>query len=385
MQLTRRLILLLFFISTAIPAQSQLPELINDAEFRPTAKAAIDSVYNFNFDGADQALTPWKQKYPNHPLWTLIEGMKFWWQVLSDLEDTSNDQQFYELMKKADYEAGKLLHRQSDHVDGLIIRAIANGYMARQHANRSEWITSMNYGRKAIQAYNYLMEIKPNLDDLKLAEGLKLYYLAYLPEEYPVVKTVSWALPDGNKSKGLSMLREAAKEAIFAKAEAKYFLGNINYNYESNYGLAVRYFEELQSSYPQNNYYTRVLVKSYYQQEKYSRALQFIDDAIDRWERQDLPHQKVLQEELLTWKGRILEEQGKQQAALSCYKNSFARSQELPNTSDRSFYVISGYLAGKILYDQKQFKQAKTYLSKVVDADAESGYRNLAQELLSKI
>lgn len=172
-------------------SHAQLPELINNREFRPDARAAVDSIYNFNFEGAEEVISPWKNKYPDHPLWTLLEGMEFWWQVLSDLEDTSYDEQFYEMMKKVDYEAGKLLHEQSNHADGLIIRAIGNGYMARQYANRSEWVTSINYGRKAMNAHEYLLELQPELDDLKLAEGLKKYYLAHIPEEYPVVKTVS--------------------------------------------------------------------------------------------------------------------------------------------------------------------------------------------------
>ncbi|MGK7369863.1 MAG: hypothetical protein ACNS64_06580, partial [Candidatus Halalkalibacterium sp. M3_1C_030] len=163
-------------------AQNNLPELINDEEFRPAARAAVDSVYNFNFKAADKLLKPWKNEYPNHPLWLLIDAMELWWHVLSDLEDTSHDEEFFFRMKKTDYEAAKLLRNDSKHADGLIIKAISNGYVARQYANRDEWLSSINSARKALSAHEYLLELQPDLNDLKLAEGLKLYYLAYLPE-----------------------------------------------------------------------------------------------------------------------------------------------------------------------------------------------------------
>ena len=379
---------LLFFciwgLAASAPAQ-QLPELINNPQFRPDAQAAVDSIYNFNFDGAEKALASWKKKYPHHPLWTLLDGMKFWWGVLSDLEDTSNDEQFYHMMKKANYQAGKLLQKQPSNADALIIKVISNGYIARQYSNRDEWITSLNYARKAMSAYNYLKKVEPDLADLKLAEGLKLYYSAYLPEAYPIVKTMSWFLPEGNKKKGLALLRQASKEAIFARAEAKYFLGNINYNYEKNYSTAVRYFEELQSQYPRNNYYARILVKTYYKQHRFSQALQFINETMNRWQKKQLPYENVMQEELLTWKGKILERQGKREQALENYKRAFSAGSQLPNTTKRPFYVVSGYEAGKILYHQKKMQQSRSYLKHIVNASTKSAYRDKAKHLLSEM
>ena len=375
----------LFLIATVLSTKAQVPELINNPQFRPDAKAAVDSVYNFNFQGADQKLNPWMKQYPKHPLWTLMEGMKFWWHLLSDLEDTSQDEQFFTMMKKVDYQAGKLLHDQPGHADGLIIKTISNGYMARQNANRGNWVTSLNYARKAMNAYEYLLEIQPDLADLKLAEGLKFYYTDYLPEAYPIVKTVTWALPDGDKKKGLRLLQEASNEAIFASAEASYFIGNINYNYEKNYKIAVRSFEKLHAQYPDNNYYARILVKSYYQQKYFDKALRFIDETLARWEHNNLPYEEIMQEELLTWRGRILELEGKDDKALECYQKAFENGKELPNTKNRSFYVVSGFLAGNILYNQNKFEEAESYLKQVSKAKVEAEYRRRARNLLTKM
>lgn len=385
MKISRILFLGLLLFTVTFSPRAQVPELINDPQFRPDAKAAIDSIYNFNMKGAEVRLSQWKEKHPDHPIWTLIEGIQFWWQVLSDLETTNHDEQLVAMMKKVNYQAGKLLHQQPRHADGLIIKAISNGYLARHYANRSEWLTSINYGRTAMNAYQNLGEEQPNLADLKLAEGLKLYYTAYLPEEYPIVKTVSWAMPSGNKKKGLRLIRNASEEAIFASAEATYFLGNINSNYENNYEVAVQNFEELHRKYPNNSYYARILVKSYYRHHQRDKALDVINSTLTRWRTKQLSYLNVLEAELLNWKGRILEHKEKKDEALDCYRQSFENNQALSNAKERSFYVSSGYLAGKLLFEQQKLEEAKFYLTKVSNAKVDNGYREYAQDLLSKI
>lgn len=378
-----RLLLLscLVFAST-LSVRAQVPELINNLEFREDAKVAVDSVYNFNFKSAEQNLQSWKEQYPDHPLWALFDGMQLWWTVLSDLSDNSYDQEFFEQMKKTDYLASKLLHDQPKHVDGLLIKAISNGYTARQYANRERWISSISYGRKAIQAYSYLLDVQPDLKDLKLAEGLKLYYLDYIPNKYPVVKTVSWAMPDGDQEKGLQFIRRASKEGVFARAEATYFLGNINYNYEKKFDKAVRNFEQLYEKYPHNNYYVRILVKSYYRNQRYKDALEVIDDSIDRWQKKSLPHNNVLKEELWTWKGRLLEKEGNTKEAISYFKKAFKISESLPNLEQRPFYVVAGYYAGKLLHEKGKVEQANSYLKKILQSEVKKNYQNQADKLM---
>ncbi len=378
-------LLLLLCLLLPLSGAAQVPELVMDPEFRPDAKAAVDSIYNFQFEGADQRLSEWKEKYPQHPLWTLMEGMKFWWEILSDLQDTSHDEQFINMMKKANYQAGKLLDEQPGHVDALIIQAISNGYIARQYSNREEWISSLNYARKAMNANEKLKNQESDLADLKLAEGLKRYYAAYLPEAYPIVKTVSWMLPEGDKEDGLNLLREASENAIFSRAEATYFLGNIAFNYEKEYMEAVQYFEELQRQYPRNNYYARLLVKSYYRLRHYGKALEYIKTTLRHWDNENFPKQKILQEELWTWKGQIVEQMGNTNEALALYKSAFELGEELPNTMGRNFWMASGYRAGNILVEQGEHEEARHYLEKVAEASRSSNYRDKARDLLSEL
>lgn len=372
----------LLLIFSAVSAKSQPPELIMKPEFRTDAGAAVDSIYNFNFSAADRHLRPWMQKYPGHPLWQLMEGIKLWWQILSDLEDTSHDKQFIHIMKKADYEASRLLQKNRSHLDALLIKAISNGYVARQYANRDEWIQSVNEARKALNAYEYLLELDTGMDDLKLAEGMKLYYSAYLPEAYPIIKTVSWFFPDGNKEKGLQLMEEAAHKAIFVRAEASYFLGNIHYNYEKEYEKALEKFSDLYHAYPHNNYYARLYVRVLFKLKKYEKSSGVIEEAVMRWEKENLPLKEVLNEELFMWQGRIFMKNQHTDQAIKAFKKSFETGKKLPMEENRSFHVISGYYAGKLLFDRQEYKAAKYYLEKVKSLEAEPEYRNRAEELI---
>ena len=195
---------------------------------------------------------------------------------------------------------------------------------------------------------------------------------------------MSWALPDGDKKEGLKAIEEASENAVFARAEATYFLGNIHYNYEKNFSVAVRSFEELHRQYPNNSYYVRILVKSYYRQSRYDDALRVINENLQRWKEKGLPDIKVVQEELLTWKGRILEKRGQTKEAITSFSKAFSLGEELPDTENRPFYVVSGYLAGKLLVKNGHKDKAKRILGNVIQAEAEKEYRSRAEELLAE-
>ena len=367
-----------------IPCRAQLPELINDSEFRPVARQAVDSLYNLNPEASGQLLQPWKERYPSHPLWILFEGMELWWKILSDLENTSHDERFFNLMGRADYESTRLLREKGTHADALIIKAISNGYIARQLANRDRWVASMNQARKAYNAYQYLLELQPGMPDLMLAEGLKLYYAEYLPEAYPIVKTVSWFLPDGDKRQGLRMLERAAERSIFAQAEARYFLGNILLQYEKDYPEAARHLGQLYRTYPNNSYYVRILVRSYYRMNKYDRAVEIIDTALARWNERQLPYETVLKEDLLTWRGRIRFSQFRFREAIPDLKAAYEAGLKLDNPDLRSLHVISGYYLAQCYLKTGNRPKAEHYFREVTRMETKTGYREQARAYLDE-
>lgn len=377
------LVLLISFFCTDLNAQTKV--LIDDLQFREDAQAAIDSLYNRNLEGTHTVLGPWKEKYPDHPIWALWDGMELWWTVLEDLSDVSSDEKFFESMQKADHLAGQLLRKESDHPDALIIRTVANGYVARHHANRGEWLTSVNIGRRAYQAHQRLLDVYPNLPDNDFAEGLKLYYSAYMQDNFRFVRTMSWFLPDGDRPEGLNNLRMASINGVFARPEASYFLAYILLNYENRPGDAQIYFWNLVNAYPDNGYFRRLQVRALFDMQRFREVIHATASAVEHWEEHDLPNGALMKEELYYWEGRARYHNGQYALALDLFKQSFDIGDELPIREQRQFRALSAFYAGRTSERLNQNEEARHYYGLAANQSAHEEAKSRAEERLRRL
>ena len=383
----RYFLISLFLYAFLLPGtvNGQTVVLIDKEEFQNDAVVAIDSLYNRNNEAALEILSPWIEAYPEHPIWKMWSAMDFWWNILEDLYDESNDDQLFEAMMEADFEAGRLLRNESDHPDGLIIRALANGYIARHHANRDRWITSVRTARTAYNAYNRLIEVRPDLPDNEFVEGMKKYYAAYLPEEYPVVRTVSWFLPDGDREGGIESIEYAVDNAIFSRAEASYFVGIIYLNYENDYNGAARHFENLAHKYPDNSYFQRLYVRTLMQMRRSSLALEYSENLLQRWEEQNLPGDKQLKEEIYYLMGRAELQFGNNGRALEYFKNSMNAAESLGYKENRIYYSLSGFYAGREFERQNKRDEAIDHYRIAANQNVNSNLRQRARQRIRNL
>lgn len=380
-------VLLLLFFCCSIPslAQSQSVVLIDNESFQKDAISAIDSLYNRNADASYEILDPWIEKYPNHPIWTMWTAMELWWDVLEDLYDHSYDDQLMEAMQRSDYQAGRLLSKEPDHPDGLMIKALANGYIARHLSNREEWIQAMRVGRKSYVAYERIMEVRPDLKDNEFVEGMKLYYSEYVPNKYPAVRAVSWFLPDGDREKGLEMIGNASVEGIFSRPEATYFMGNILLNYEKDSDKALRYFKLLVEQYPNNSYYRRLIVRTLFNQRRMNNVRAQANDAVEHWFAHSLSGGDVLKEELYYWSGRAHFRAGRLDEASEDFKKSIASGLRLPSREKRIFYSLSNYYAGLAAERSNDKESARNFYNVALKQQADGDYKKRARERLRNL
>ena len=376
-------LLLATLMYSAPSVQAQTKILIDDIIFSIDAKAAIDSLYNRNVEEARDIMRPWREDHPEHPLWALWDGMEIWWEILEDLDNTSMDEQFINKMREADYEASRLLRRQSDHTDALIVRAVANSYVARMHANREEWVTSMQVGRRGYQAHQRLMEVDPDLPDNLFAEGMKLYYSAYIPEAYPVVRAVSWFLPDGDRQGGLDTLEVASEKAVFARPEAAYFLATILLNYEEDYEKAKKFFRKLIDQYPNNGYYRRQFIRTMAQLDEFETIKAFYRETMEHWEKNGLPEHRVMEHELNYWAGKAFYHSRDFQTAFDLFSKSVELGSDLINAEDREILTLAAYFAGQSSELLMQGDHAKKYYEIAANQKAAPNARRQARNRLS--
>ncbi|MEX1011567.1 MAG: tetratricopeptide repeat protein [Balneolaceae bacterium] len=381
----RSLLLLAIFWIPLFTLQAQTPVLVYDDSFREAARGAIDSLYNRSPAEAQLLLSEWREELPEHPIWTLWDAMEFWWVVLVDLEDETYDEQLFERMDDAVRAAEELLEGEPNHPDAWVIQAVAQGYAARQHANRERWIVSIRTARRALQAHQRLKEIAPDLPDNDLAEGLILYYADYLPEAYTLVRAVSWLLPDGDRVKGLELLERASEDAIFARPEALYFLGNIRLNYENEYSRATEHLQLLTDRYPDNSFYQRLYVRSLFEQNQDRRALERIESLLYRWDESGLANYDLLVEELMHWRGRILVRFLRYEEAYEAFESSYMAGLRLPNQASRRFLALSAYYAGVTAERLQNRDTAAFYFRRVQSLDTDRELRRRASERMSDL
>ena len=341
------LLQLISFLHTKPSFCQNTEVLIQNDEFSVDARLAIDSLYNRDVNGARKLLQPWRVNYPQHPIWELWDGMEVWWEVLEDLHDRTHDPEFLNRMQKADYAASRLLNREPGHPDALIIRAVANGFVARLYANREEWVTSLRIGRKAYTSYQELLKVAPDLPDNAFAEGIKLYYSAYLPEAYPVVRAVSWFLPEGDRKKGIETLRMASERGVFAKPEALYFLGMILLNYENEYREAIDVFEQLIQLYPQNHYFKRVYLRTLGRLNRYSDIQNYVDQNLPLEPRNEMGLDLQTQMAASYWRGRAKYHFGNWKQAQVDFEQALKAGNLLESREERDLYLLSAYYAGR--------------------------------------
>ncbi|MEX2585982.1 MAG: hypothetical protein WD315_06260 [Balneolaceae bacterium] len=379
------LLTLLVQVQVSCTDGDPVPVLLEQESFRSDAIEAIDYLYNRQVDRAEEQMGRWRESCPDHPVWALWKGMELWWDLLEDLHDDSKDEQFLRWMERADAAAVELLEQNPEHTDAQIVRAVANGFAARHHANRNRWVKSIRTASHAMNAHEELGRLAPDLTDNLFAEGMKLYYSAWLPDAYPVLKPFRWLLPDGDREEGLRLLEEASRTAVFSQPESLYFLGVILLRYEDRPSEATGRFQELVGRYPDNSYYRRMLVRSLFSQGMDRQVVQVVDQSLDHWRRLARSDERVLQEELLFWKGRSLLRMGLPAQAIRALEESWKIGRELPNREERPIQVLSGYYAGRASEQTGDIGSAREWYERILDLESEPDIRSEASDRLERL
>jgi hypothetical protein len=370
-------------VPPAASARLSDPYLLRDPEFVADAQAAVDLVYNLEFTAARQRMAPWKQAHPDHPVWPFWEALELWWTILPDLENTSTDELFISKLREADYRSDRLLNRDRRHVDALVIKALANGFLARLHSNRESWYQSLSHARVSLNVLFRLEQLEPDLPDLQFGMGTYNYFAAYLAEEYPLVKPLAWMLPGGDREDGLSRLRMAADSSAFMIPESTYFLGHINLNYEQQYDLALHYLQTLTDRYPANGFFRRLLARAYVNTGNLEGAAVLIDSTLtDPVFSTDLP----LQEEMNAVRARIAYMHLQNDLALEKSETALTYSARLArNPNERRFGAMATWYTARAHLRAGREVEGKRYLHELNSRRNHSFYAGRARELLREL
>jgi tetratricopeptide (TPR) repeat protein len=229
--------------------------VLDDPFVRRAGKQGLDLLYDMQFEAARARFDSIDARYPNHPVGPFLKGLNIWWAIMLDLTDTSHDEAFLSAMDEVIARCDELLDEDADHFDATFFKGAALGFRGRLHSNRGRWFKAALDGKSAIGYVRDIAQRAPENDDYVFGKGMYDYYAAIIPEEYPVSKALMWMMPDGNKERGLELLRRSAEEGWYIQTEAVYFLTQIHYLYEDNFVAARERVRWLRETHPNNPYF----------------------------------------------------------------------------------------------------------------------------------
>lgn len=399
------LLLCCFFNAPALAQQAPAASgyWLQEDAFIGAARESIRLMYNQEPQASRERLAPWLDEQPDHPLAHFWDGMELWWHILADLENEAYDEAFIQHLEEANRAADRLLRTDRKHYDALVLKSLSNAFLARMHANREAWYKAFRHGRIAFNILQNTVELYPEVSaDAAFGFGLYSYFTAYIQDEYRLVRAVSWMLPAGDRSLGLERLQEAADEGVFVKPEAAYFLGHIYLHYEGEPDRAETYLRRLREQHPQNSFFSRLLLRTYFRQQRYDEATRLNETLLARYEArrealesgpepdstlEQAAHNATLAslEELYTIRGQLHYQQFQYDEALHAFEQVLALRPELAGGASRRHQRVTAYQKGRSHVRQGNPEDAVPYFQLLATSDKDDGLSELAEAELQRI
>ena len=157
----RSIYVFLIFMALPLFAEAQEVEendssqyiLIEDMQVQIETTQALNDLYNFKFEKAEQQFRWLKQKYDWHPLPYFLLGLSEWWKMMPNLNDQSRDQQFIAYMDTVVAISERLETIPKHKIEASFFLAAAHGFMGRLYSSeeRREWRKAAVAGKNALK------------------------------------------------------------------------------------------------------------------------------------------------------------------------------------------------------------------------------------------
>ena len=126
--------------------------LISSITVQLETTQALNDLYNFKFEKAEQQFRWFKQKYAWHPLPYFLLGLSEWWKIMPNTDDTSHDERFFSYMDSTIRVAEHLHDKTPEYrIEAAFFLAAAYGFKGRLYSEgeRKEWRKAAVQGKGA--------------------------------------------------------------------------------------------------------------------------------------------------------------------------------------------------------------------------------------------
>jgi tetratricopeptide (TPR) repeat protein len=261
-QLLRLAVGIIVFFSLSHPdlyGQKLLIDRKTDVEL---TKKALDQIYSFQFNEAEETILLLRERLGDYPGIDLLNAVLVFWKHLPLKKGTIEYKKYEEYLNSAARLAEEMLRRNNQDAEGIFFSLAAYGNLASYYADEGSIMKALGNARKAYASLKKGFNLKDEYAEFYFTTGLYNYYREKYPEKNPIYKPFTWFFERGDKKLGIQQIRVASDKAIFTNAEADYYLFHIHLRYEKDPASALVYARKLHKAYPSNLVFQAYLAES---------------------------------------------------------------------------------------------------------------------------
>lgn len=258
-------LLIITCLSPAITAQHEHSDngkggkkiLLLDMQTQIDIAHAINAMYNFKFDIAENNFEAFREKHPNHPMPYFLFGLSQWWKIMPNQSVKTHDKKFLYYMNKVTDLAKRMYRKNRKDIEASFFLSAGYGMKATLYAYRSKWRKSVVDAKAALKYLRRSKKINQMSPELMFGDAMYNYYTSQLRKEKPILRPLLAFFPRGDKQKGLKQLTKVAYNAFYTRTEAQYHLLEIYRYYEKDRAKALHFARYLYKTFPDNPYFER--------------------------------------------------------------------------------------------------------------------------------
>lgn len=297
-------IILLLVFRIGFSQQESDGYLLLDPKIQFESVDAINSLYNFEFEKAEQQFRWMQQEYPQHPMGFFLVGLSYWWKIQINDDVEKYDDTFFEYMDISIKKGEAMLEKDPENYEAKFFLAAAYGFKARLLSDRNHF-TRAAFATTSSLKYLEMEKEKENLNpEFLLGVGLYNYFREWIPENKKFLRPIVMLFPKGDRELGLTQLKKVASESFYTRVEAMNFLLLI-YDYEDDYAAKYPVAKYLYQQFPENAVFQREFAQVCYLTRKFDEAEEVCLDAAQKIESGQLGYEALTARHIYYYLGRI--------------------------------------------------------------------------------
>jgi len=353
-------------VFNALIAQIKPKMLLMDPQVQIESSSAVNHLYNFKFELAEQEFQKLRIKYPDHPLYYFLMGLNYYWRRVPNEDNTIYDATIIAYMDSTISLAEKMHEKNNGNPEATFFLAGAYGFQGRVYSDRKQWGKAIYTGRKAV---HYMHENKDENDyspEFLFGEGLYNYYAVWIPENYVLLKPILAFFPSGNKEKGLQQLKDVGNNAFYTRTEAQTYLMKIYANEENKINEAYPISKYLYETFPDNAFFHRFYARILYTKGFIIEAEKVCKDALRKIDEHYPGYEDVTGRYVSFYLGFIYKVYRKDYINAKVYLLKTIEYSEKVGATDMGYYLYAISYLAQIAKEEKDIPAADLYYKKII-------------------